>query len=576
MSLFKKKQQEAAENTAGETSAAENQDEELFKSLSKSKKLKRRKKITAIIIIVAIVAVIGVIGVIYARHKVRENFSSGNDDVTSYAATVGSISTTISGKGNIANVDEETLTLPAGVEIIEVEVEAYSTVEEGDIIATVDLDTVMTAMADVQSELDDLDEDISDAASDTVESSVTAGVAGRVKKICAEAGDDVANVMYSDGALAELSLDGYMAVEIETDKLSEGEEVTVCRSNGKEITGTVDTCGAGKATVLVSDDGPEPDESVTVTDKDGNFIGSGKLYIHSPLKVTGITGTISRVNTRLNAKVSSSTRLFTLKDTSYSGDYDALLKEREELEDTLIELVHLYRDGALLAPFSGSVSSVDYDEDTWDEETETDVITLSPDESMSVTINIDESNILSLELGQTAQITISSVGEDSFNGELTEINKTATSSSGVTKYTAVVTFDKVSGMLAGMTASVVIRIQGVDDAVIIPVDALHQTSSTSYVYTSYDEETGEFGGMVQVTAGISNSSYVEITEGLSEGDVVWYTEEESWNFGNFSFGGGSNGGDMPDMGGDFGGGGGMPSGGGDFGGGQGGGMPGGR
>jgi len=126
---------------------------------------------------------------------------------------------------------------------------------------------------------------------------------------------------------------------------------------------------------------------------------------------------------------------------------------------------------------------------------------------------------------------------------------------------------------------VVIRISGVDNAVIIPVEALHQTSSTSYVYTEYDEEMGEFGGVVEVSTGISNSSYVEIISGLEEGDTVWYTEEESFSGGFGSMPGGMDMGSMPEM--DFSQ---MPSGG-DFGGGRpdfsnmpggmGGGMPGG-
>jgi hypothetical protein len=178
---------------------------------------------------------------------------------------------------------------------------------------------------------------------------------------------------------------------------------------------------------------------------------------------------------------------------------------------------------------------------------------------MEVTVNVDESNILSLELGQTAAVTVSSIGDMSFNGTVTEINKTASSASGVTRYSAVVTLDKTPEMLQGMSAKVVIRIQGVENAVIIPADALHQTRTTSYVYTSYDEEMKEFGGMVTVTVGITNSNYAEITSGLSEGDTVWYTKTET----NFfpGFGGGYGGsGNMPSGG--FGGNGSMPSGGG--------------
>ena len=59
-----------------------------------------------------------------------------------------------------------------------------------------------------------------------------------------------------------------------------------------------------------------------------------------------------------------------------------------------------------------------------------------------------------------------------------------------------------------------------DNAVIIPAAALHQTSSSSYVYTSFNEETQEFGGLVEVTVGITNNSQAEITSGLKEGDTV--------------------------------------------------------
>ena len=150
---------------------------------------------------------------------------------------------------------------------------------------------------------------------------------------------------------------------------------------------------------------------------------------------------------------------------------------------------------------------------------------------------------------------------------MTEISKSASSSSsGVTKYSAVISIDKTDQMLSGMSATVYVTIQGKENALIIPIDALHQTSSTSYVYTSYDYENHEYGGRTEVTTGLSNSSYVEISSGLSEGDVVYYVESEDDSFPGF----GGMGGGMP--GGDFGGGG-MP--GGDFGGGGGGGMPGG-
>ena len=179
---------------------------------------------------------------------------------------------------------------------------------------------------------------------------------------------------------------------------------------------------------------------------------------------------------------------------------------------------------------------------------------------MSVTISVDESDILSLAVAQEAEITVSSVSKETLSGIVTEIDKSGASGG----YTAVVMLDKITGMLPGMTASVDVRIEGVDNAIIIPVDALNRTSTGAYVYTSYDEETQQYGGRVDVVTGLSNNNYVEIKSGLSVGDTVYYTESQ--NLSNF-FGGFGNRGGMGNMGGM--GGSGMPN----FGGNSGGNMP---
>ena len=152
-------------------------------------------------------------------------------------------------------------------------------------------------------------------------------------------------------------------------------------------------------------------------------------------------------------------------------------------------------------------------------------------------------------------MTVSSVSEDVFTGFVTEIDKSGSSGG----YTAVITLDKIQGMLPGMTASVDVRIEGVDNAIIIPVDALNQTSAGAYVYTTYDEETQQYGGRVDVVTGLSGSKYVEIKSGLNVGDIVYYTEKQSMAnmFGSMfggggmggNMGGGFSGGQMPDMGG---------------------------
>ena len=535
--------------------------EALFDTLSKNKKKRRRRIIRTVLTVIAVIAVILVGLVFYLRQRVEQRFASAEAEVLRHEVATGTIHTIVSGSGALEQVDVEDITVPVGLEITEVLVENRDAVSKGDVLATVDMATVMTALADVQEQLDALDDEIADAKGDTVSSVISAGVSGRVKRILAEAGTDVTACMAENGALAYLSLDGHMAVDLETEALEKGAKVTVLRADGAELTGTVDSSLGGKATVLVTDNGPKYDEEVTVL-LEGTEVGRGRLYIYNPLAVTGYAGTVSSVSVKENANVFSNTSLFTLKDTSFSANYDTLLRQRTDLEETLMELLAIYRAGAVTAPFDGSVSSVLYDETLG--QGQTNVLMLCPDESMSILISVDETDILALKEGQEAEVVVSSVSEEILNGVVTEISRDAVTATGVTVYSAEITVDNVPGMLPGMTADVDVKIEGVENAVLIPVEALRQTSAISYVFTTYDPETKQYGGMVEVTTGMQNDTYVEILSGLKVGDTVYYTKQENFfemifsamsggNMGGGNMGGGMPGGNMgsqrPNMGG---------------------------
>ncbi|MBR1455923.1 MAG: HlyD family efflux transporter periplasmic adaptor subunit [Oscillospiraceae bacterium] len=541
-------------------------DDELFAALNRSKKQKRRKRLLTALAITAVIVVILLIVFANLRRRVKANIASDAEEVLRYEVTYGSVSTTVSGSGTIADVDAEEITVPEGVEIEDVLAEVGDRLHTGDVIATVDVASVLSTMADVQDAISELDTQIQEASNDAVSGYVTAGAAGRVKRIYAANNDDVASCMYDNGSLALLSLDGYMAVDFESDVLAAGDQVTVVRGDGSEIAGRVERVVSGKATVLVTDNGPELDEAVTVLGSEGETLGSGTLYIHSPLAVTGFAGTISRVAVKENQTVYAGSAVFNLTDTSYSARYDSLLKQRREKEDTLRQLMALRQSGALRASFDGTVLTIDYESDETEQAASSQsaqssygmgfygfygsmygsssgatttapasvkendgvsVITMSHDERMSVTISVDESDILALQPGQEAEVTIDSVGGQTFAGTVTEVDKTASSNSGVTAYAAEITFDKAANMLSGMSADVVIRIQGTENVLVVPADAVHRTSAISFVYTEYDAESGVYGGMTPVVTGIANDDLVEVVSGLKPGQPVYYVSEDN-------------------------------------------------
>ncbi len=600
----------------------------------------------------AVICAAGASAMLYMRQKVTETYAD-DDESTAQSEVVetGSLSTTVSGSGTLEAVGLTDITIPTGVEVSCIFYDAGTTVSEGDLLFSVDSASVLKQMKDVQDQIDTLDESLEDASADEVSSSLTSGVSGRVKKIFVEAEDDVSSVMYSNGALMTLSLDGYMAVDIETDLLNVSDTVTVTDSDGTEYTGTVDSVDTEKAVILVTDNGPELDETVTVSfevtqeteteddtaeavtsdtdtvDSDAEDSGTdgtdaeaqtestvksftGKLYIHSPLSITGYAGTVYSVDVSENESVAADTSLMTLTDTSYSANYDTILEQRAVLEETLNELIVLYREGGVFAPFSGKIGTIsdaytDYVTETSSETSteaaaqtqndagqsaqtqndagqsaqtqgsqteetaavtasvetevsnhtgtgdttatsgstataadatgtaaeensdETIVLTLDPNEEMTVDVSVDETDILTMEVGQSASVTIDSIGEDVYTGTVTQIDTSASSASGVTTYTVQVTIPRTEQMLSGMSASVEIRIDGVDNALLVPSEAIHLTSSTAYVYTTYDAETKEYGGMTEVTTGLTDGSRTEIISGLKEGDTVWYEEAET-------------------------------------------------
>ena len=77
-----------------------------------------------------------------------------------------------------------------------------------------------------------------------------------------------------------------------------------------------------------------------------------------------------------------------------------------------------------------------------------------------------------------------------------------------------------------MSASVLIAVTEYKNSVVVPVEALNNTGSSYFVYTTFDEETKTLGGMVEVKIGIQNDSYAQVTEGLKEGDTIWYKAPE--------------------------------------------------
>lgn len=183
---------------------------------------------------------------------------------------------------------------------------------------------------------------------------------------------------------------------------------------------------------------------------------------------------------------------------------------------------------------------------------ETAAFSIAAQDETVVSVNVDELDILSVKEGQTVEITIEALEEQSFEGKITDISQ-AVSGSGSTKYPVEVTVERTDDMRMGMSVSATISIDEAKDAVLIPVSALQERGGKTFVYTESSED-GTLSGETEVTTGLSDGSRAEIVSGLSQGDTVYYLKTGSEDSDrtermpgmNGMSGGGMPGGNMPD------------------------------
>ena len=314
---------------------------------------KQQTLITVVALAIICIAAAGIVGSVGKKSEKVQ----GKSALQETKAKKSDISNTIVGTGNLELDDSDKITIPSDIEIKEVLVESGDSVSKGDVLATVEPASVASAIEELQDEIDEIDEEIRDNSDETVTETIKAKVAGRVKKIYVQKGDDAGNSITENGALMLLSLDGKMAVSLDgVSDVSKEEEVTVTLSDGTTKTGTIESVSGDSCVVTLTDNGVAMGDTVTVTKSDGTSIGSGTTDIHKKLAITAAGGTVTAVRVTENQKVYASSRLLTLNREN--TEYQSLLAEREEMTENMQKLVAMQESGTITADIDGTVGEV--------------------------------------------------------------------------------------------------------------------------------------------------------------------------------------------------------------------------
>jgi multidrug efflux pump subunit AcrA (membrane-fusion protein) len=444
---------------------------------------------------------------------------------TAYTVENGTVERTITGSGRLKSEDSSTLQLPGGVLVDSVAVEAGDTVKAGDVLATLDLDSLSNLAATTSSELSQLDSQISSRDDVT---RVSAPVRGRVKYLPATKGEDVLSVINQYGVLALLSTDKKMQLSFTTDQtLALYSKVSV-RWDGGKATGMVYEKTSDGYLVTLTDNGTPYQAKAQVYDGD-TLLGEGTLEIHAPVAVLASGGEITDVAVSENDFVYANTKLFALENAPAGDSYNTAFTNRAEKAALYAQLLAYLKDPRVLAPVDGIIGEVKIAEGTevaasTASDGMTDAVSLLTGGAVKLTIDADELDIDSVALGQSATVTLDAYPGETFTATVTHISRIGTVSGSITTYPVEVTLSYDERLLEGMNGSAVILTSKKENVPLIPVARIIEDSTGAYV--NVKNAAGEIERR-DITTGLSDGTNAEVTAGLVAGDQIWYQDTAS-------------------------------------------------
>jgi len=151
------------------------------------------------------------------------------------------------------------------------------------------------------------------------------------------------------------------------------------------------------------------------------------------------------------------------------------------------------------------------------------ILSVIPQDTMTLTITLDERDLSKVSLGQTAQVKVVALQGEPFEATVTAIGTRGTNNGGNSKFTVELNLPRGEKMLPGMSATASITLTTANDVLTIPVAALNEQGSKTIVYTAYNAETGELVNPVTVELGVSDGVNAQILSGLEAGAIFYYT-----------------------------------------------------
>ena len=556
----------------------------------KAEKIRLLKKI--FIVVVFVLIIINLITAIMLHNKKQEERQELLKKVVK--ATKMNISSQLSGSGTLSPKDSYTITSLVEGKVIDTFFEEGDKVEKDQLLLTIDSSsaerTITTASASLaqakdsylkaKKEYEDMERDYKD---NTFKSPYT----GYLRTINVKAGDTLSN----NTEIATVIDSSSMTIKVpflfnEVGAINAGDTATLLiQENGEMLQGKVESVAQEMQTinngslvsyVTITCDNPgglTENNNASAIIKGIYSVGDASFTIGTNKKITFTAGNGAEIESMLVAEgayVKKDDPIFKITDDtiiyvtqSIRNTYLTAQKNLIQAESSFEDSQDKYNEYYITAPISGTVISKDakVGDKIQNKSNSTNQLAIIYDLSeLNFKMDIDELDIVNVKIGQEVSVKADAFGNKRFKGEVTEISLVANNSNGVTNYPVTVTIKETGDLLPGMNVDGYIILEEAKDALCVPSNAL-QRGNVIYVLNSsetirkknYSTEgvsdrvrPPEGFTAVAVTTGVTNDDYIQILEGLVEGDEVYVTESSNNQRFFDGFGGGMGG---PPMGG---------------------------
>ena len=542
-----------------------------------SRKKGHGKKLVALVLVCAIAG--GGLRFAFGRTKASAA-PSASSAYTTAAVERRNITASITGSGTLEAANSYSVTTLLEGTILTAEFEEGDQVEEGTVLYTIDSSNASSSLEKAEISLNQSQRSYNNKLKNQEDLNVTATASGRVIALDVEVGDDVS----AGQTVATIRNSDVMGLTVpfpadDAAGFSLGQTASVTLDSTFEtLNGTVskisavDTVLSGNRIVReVTIDVSNPGGISTSQSASAEIAGVGSssggtfAYADEAAVTAKISGEVASLRVSEGDWVDKDQLLLVLSSDTLA---DEIQSASESLRSAQLSLESQYdqlADYTITSPISGTIIDKNYKAGETSESNQV-LCSIYDLSYLTMTLSVDELDIADIAVGQTVSITADAVDDQTYKGVVTKVSVAGTSSSGVTTYPVTIRIDETDGLLPGMSADATIVLGSAEGVLTIPSAALMRGSLVLVTADSpsaangasgeSDASASQQGGgyvSVQVTVGIRDDNYLEITSGLQEGDTVAYIPTTSsgntFQMGMMPGGGIPGGGGMPGGGG---------------------------